>query len=144
MPTYSFSRSQDLKSMHFFIWHQVLENQEVKVKLDIVRALVFGRHHFLGTSEHYGKAHGSLLSGWMNCSCMLLVSYIQQYFNHSSDKSGLTVTDCNVQKCRILVSLRYCSLCLCNTNHHKYPCSALHLQMIKSVNMDSTYFMTHY
>ena len=28
-----------------------------------VRAPVFGRHQFFGTSEHYGKAHGSLLSG---------------------------------------------------------------------------------
>ena len=27
-----------------------------------VRALVFGRHQFFGTSEHYGKANGSLLS----------------------------------------------------------------------------------
>ena len=26
-----------------------------------VRAPVFGRHQFFGTSEHYGKAHGSLL-----------------------------------------------------------------------------------
>ena len=33
---------------------------------DTVRAPVFGRHQFFGTSEHYGKAHGSLLSGWMN------------------------------------------------------------------------------
>ena len=31
-----------------------------------VRAPVFGRHQFFGTSEHYGKAHGSVLSGWMN------------------------------------------------------------------------------
>ena len=31
-----------------------------------VRAPVFGRHQFFGTSEHYGKAHGSLLYGWMN------------------------------------------------------------------------------
>ena len=31
-----------------------------------VRAPVFRRHQFFGTSEHYGKAHGSLLSGWMN------------------------------------------------------------------------------
>ena len=28
-----------------------------------VRAPVFGRHQFFGTSEHYGKAHGSLSSG---------------------------------------------------------------------------------
>ena len=27
------------------------------------KAPVFGRHQFFGTSEHYGKAHGSLLSG---------------------------------------------------------------------------------
>ena len=31
-----------------------------------VRAPVFDRHQFFGTSEHYGKAHGSFLSGWMN------------------------------------------------------------------------------
>ena len=31
-----------------------------------VRAPVFARHQFFGTSEHYGEAHGSLLSGWMN------------------------------------------------------------------------------
>ena len=31
-----------------------------------VRAPVFDRHQFFGTSEHYGKAHGSLLSGWIN------------------------------------------------------------------------------
>ena len=31
-----------------------------------IRAPVFGRHQFFGTSEHYGKAHWSLLSGWMN------------------------------------------------------------------------------
>ena len=52
-----------------------------------VRAPVIGRHQFFGTSsEHYGKAHGRLLhvSGWMNyLHCMLLVSYIQQYFNTS-------------------------------------------------------------
>ena len=50
-----------------------------------VRAPVFGRHQFFGTSEHYGKAHGSLLSGWMNYNYtgMLLVSYIQQYINTS-------------------------------------------------------------
>ena len=31
-----------------------------------VRAPAFGRHQFFGTSEHYGKTRGSLLSGWMN------------------------------------------------------------------------------
>ena len=36
------------------------------VKYRNLRAPVFGRHQFFGTSEHYRKAHGSLLSGWMN------------------------------------------------------------------------------
>ena len=84
-----------------------------------VRAPVFGRHQFFGTSEHYRKAHGSLLFGWIDYNyrkgtsirqapgfrhlralrkspwqfiiwmnelllhCMLLVSYILQYFNTS-------------------------------------------------------------
>ena len=29
----------------------------------VKRAPVFGRHQFFGTSEHYGKASGNLLSG---------------------------------------------------------------------------------
>ena len=32
-------------------------------QIGTVRAPVFGRHQFFGTSEHYGKAHESLLSG---------------------------------------------------------------------------------
>ena len=35
-------------------------------RIGTVRAPVFGRHQFFGTLEHYGRAHGSLLSGWMN------------------------------------------------------------------------------
>ena len=31
-----------------------------------VRAPVFDRHQFFGTSEHYGKTHGSLVTLWMN------------------------------------------------------------------------------
>ena len=42
------------------------ERVEGTVDSSTVRAPVFGRHQFFGTSEHYGKAHGSLLSGWMN------------------------------------------------------------------------------
>ena len=34
--------------------------------MSTVRAPVFGKHQFFGTSEHCGKTHGSLLSGWMN------------------------------------------------------------------------------
>ena len=72
---------------------------------------VFGRHQFFGTSEHYGKALGSLLSGWMNynyTACcwfptsnniLILPSQFWQirfesYWLHCS-------------KCRILVLLRY-------------------------------------
>ena len=42
--------------------HTILFNME----FGTIRAPVFGRHQFFGTSEHYGKVHGSLLSGWMN------------------------------------------------------------------------------
>ena len=31
-----------------------------------VRTPVFDRHQFFSTSEHYGKDHGILLSGWIN------------------------------------------------------------------------------
>ena len=41
-----------------------------------VRAPVFGRHQFFGTSEHYGKSPWKFII-WMNeLHCMLLVSYI--------------------------------------------------------------------
>ena len=52
--------------LHYFWWKQTqLKPKGVNWQCT-VRAPVFGRHHFFGTSEHYGKAHGSLLSGWMN------------------------------------------------------------------------------
>ena len=42
-------------------------NGFVVISVDIlsstIRAPVFGRHQFFGTSEHYGKAHGSFI--WM-------------------------------------------------------------------------------
>ena len=76
-----------------------------------VRAPVFGRHQYFSTSEHYGKTHGSLLSGWMNynytacrwfptsSNILILPSPFWQirfesYWLHCS-------------KCRILVLLRY-------------------------------------
>ena len=67
--------------LHWFGWQVILE---WIISSITVRAPVFGRHQFFGTSEYYWKAHGSLLSGWKNSlHCMLLVSYIQQYFNTS-------------------------------------------------------------
>ena len=46
--------------LHFFLINRF---QSIR---STVRAPVFGRHQFSGTSEHFGKAHGSLLSGWRN------------------------------------------------------------------------------
>ena len=75
---------------------------------------MYARHQFFGTSEHYGKAPGSLLSEWMNynyTACcwfpasnniLILPSQFWQirfesYWLHCS-------------KCRILVLLRYMPL----------------------------------
>ena len=80
-------------------------------KISTVRAPVFGRHQFFGTSEHFGKTHGSLLSRWMNynytafcwfptsSNILILPSQFWQirfesYWLHCS-------------KCRKLVLLRY-------------------------------------
>ena len=49
-----------------FMIYYVLNNNVTSSSLTTIRAPVFGRHQFFGTSEHYGKVCGSLLSGWMN------------------------------------------------------------------------------
>ena len=76
-----------------------------------VRTPVFGRHQFFGTSEHYGKAHGSLLSGWMNYNytacCWFPTSnniliLPSQFWQISFESYWL-----HCSKCRILVLLRY-------------------------------------
>ena len=76
-----------------------------------VRAPVFGRHQFFGTSELYGKAHGSLLSGWMNynytaCCWFTASSNIlvlpSQFWQIRFESYWLLCS-----KCRILVLLRY-------------------------------------
>ena len=76
-----------------------------------VRAPVFGRHQFYGTSEHYGKAHGSLLSGWMDynytaCCWFPTSSNIlilpSQFWQIRFESYWL-----HCSKCRILVLLRY-------------------------------------
>ena len=93
-------------------WHiqkAILTNENIPSST--VRAPVFGRHQFFGTLDHYGKAHGNLLSGWMNynytaccwfptsSNILILPSQFWQirfksYWLHCS-------------KCRILVFLRY-------------------------------------
>ena len=76
-----------------------------------VRAPVFGRHQFFGTSEHCRKAHGSLLSGWMNfnytaywwfptSSNILILP--PQFWQIRFESYWLLCS-----KCRILVLLRY-------------------------------------
>ena len=54
-----------MHGMHVWGW-KMCAYLLIKDNRITVRAPVFGRHYFFGTSEHYGKAHGSLLSGWMN------------------------------------------------------------------------------
>ena len=80
-------------------------------QLSTVRAPVFTRHQFFGTSEHYGKAHGSLLSGWMNYNYTACC-----WFPTSSNILILPSQFCQIRfescwlhcsKCRILVLLRY-------------------------------------
>ena len=38
----------------------------IHVHCTVTWAPVFGRHQFFSTSEHYGKAHGSMYIVWMN------------------------------------------------------------------------------
>ena len=54
------------EKFHYKSFREEIERcmaEDVYYKMCTVRAPVFGRHQFFGTSEHYGKAHGSLLSG---------------------------------------------------------------------------------
>ena len=76
-----------------------------------IRAPVFGWHQFFGTSEHYGKAHGSLLYGWMNYNYTACC-----WFPTSSNISKLPSQFWQIRfesywlhcsKCRILVLLWY-------------------------------------
>ena len=76
-----------------------------------VRAPVFGRHQFFGTSEHYGKAHGILLSGcvnykytaycWLPTSSNILI-LPSQFWQIRYESCWL-----HCSKCRILVLLWY-------------------------------------
>ena len=78
---------------------------------DTVRAPVFGRHQFFGTLEYCGKAHGSLLSGWMSYNytarCWFPTSrnisiLPSQFWQIRFESCWL-----HCSKCRILVLLRY-------------------------------------
>ena len=82
------------------------------ITISTVRAsVIFGRHQFFGTSEHYRKAHGSLLSGWMNYNysacCQFPTS--SNISKHPSQFWQIRFESywfpCS--KCRLLVLLRY-------------------------------------
>ena len=79
--------------------------------LSTVRAPVFGRHQFFGTSEHYGKTHGSLLSGWMNYNytacCWFPISSNILVLPSQFWQIGFESYWLHCSKCRILVLLRY-------------------------------------
>ena len=81
-----------------------------------IRAPVFDRYQFFGTSEYYGKIHGSLLSGWMNynytaCCWFPTSSNIlilpSQFWQIRFESCWLRCS-----KCRILVFLRYLHVAL--------------------------------
>ena len=83
---------------------------KAQLECSTVRAPVFGRHQFFGTSEHYGKAHGILFSGWMNynyttCRWFPTSSNIfilpSQFWQIRFESYWL-----HCSKCRILVLLR--------------------------------------
>ena len=85
------------------------------VTVSTVRAPVFDRHQFFGTSEHYGKNHGSLLTLWMNYNYTACC-----WFPASSNILILPSLFWQIEfesywfpcsKCRILVLLRYLVEC---------------------------------
>ena len=95
-------------------YEQINGSHRVKFSPGTVRAPVFGRFQFFGTSEHYRKAHGSLLSGWMNynstaCCWFPTSSNIlilpSQFWQIRFESYWL-----HCSKCRILVLLRYWSV----------------------------------
>ena len=76
-----------------------------------VRAPVFGRHQFFGTSEYYGKTHGSLLTLWMNYNytacCWFPTSSNILVLPSQFWQIGFESYWLHCSKCRILVLLRY-------------------------------------
>ena len=108
-----------------------------------VRAPVFGRHQFFGPSEHYGKAHGSLLSGWINynytaCCWFPTSSNIlilpSQFWQIRFESYWL-----HCSKCRILVLLLYLSANkICETmykpiNTTQSECNLKHSMSLRSM-----------
>ena len=97
-----------LPSPHYSspVWQECL-----KIIWSTIRAPVFGRHQFFGTSKQYRKAHGSLLSGWVNYNYTACC-----WFPTSSNSLivpsqlwQIRFESCwlHCSKCQILVLLRY-------------------------------------
>ena len=102
------SVNQAWPQTHRFHLYQVFDAQ--KNMINTVRAPVFIRHQFFGTSKHYGKSHGILLSGWINyyytaCCWFPTFSNIlilpSQFWQIGFESYWL-----HCSKCRILVLLR--------------------------------------
>ena len=81
-----------------------------------VRAPVFGRHQFFNTSVHFGKAHGSLLSGWMNYNytacCWFPTSsnsliLPSQFWQISFESYWLHCSKCRILDSALTVCLQY-------------------------------------
>ena len=113
--------------MNIAIWSELVE-------MGTVRAPVFGRHQFFGTSEHYRKAHGNLLSGWMNynytaCCWFPTSSNIlilpSQFWQIRFESYWL-----HCSKCRILVRLRYITSSLHVFTFTMYFCLCLNYDNI--------------
>ena len=101
--------------LHWIQSYRYLEvlglGEQLQWATSTVRAPVFDRHQFFGTSEHYGKAHGSLSYGWMNynytaCCWFPTSSNVlilpSQFWQMRFESCWL-----HCSKCRILVLLRY-------------------------------------
>ena len=102
-----------------------------------VRAPVFGRHQFFGTSEHYGKTHGILLTGWMNYNytacCWFPTSSNILILPSQFWRIGFESYWLHCSKCQILVLLQY-RLTVLECFHHPHrPPLALHLNMTRQV-----------
>ena len=123
----------------------------IKCFICTARAPVFGRHQFFGTSEHYGKAHGSLLSGWMNynytarCLCPTSSNILilpSQFWQIRFESCWL-----HCSKCWILVFLRYlnCHTLVYFIFTEKYPMLALkHIIFPGAVGVRSGHVCMHH
>ena len=104
----SLTREKSGEGWYFWYFYDTARYTKVS---STIRAPVYGRHQFFGTSEHYGKAHGSLLSGRMNYNytacCWFPTSSNILILPSQFWQIRFEVCWLHCPKCRILVLLRY-------------------------------------